>query len=185
MTPQSRAILRWEIAGATFIILAGSALHFAFGWTGGWRPAALIAAVNESIWEHLKLAFWPALFWAFLPQKGSNLRFLGRLAVKGFTLILTAVLIVIIFKSYTAVLGRNLLPLDIGTFILAVLFGQVASAALSLHAMAVPALLPLGLSLLVVQLAAYTSFTFYPPDLWLFIDSRNGLRGIPSILTNS
>lgn len=50
MTQQSRTILCWEIIGAIFIIFAGSALHFVFGWVGGWRPVALIAAVNESVW---------------------------------------------------------------------------------------------------------------------------------------
>ncbi|MDH3669262.1 MAG: DUF6512 family protein [Paracoccaceae bacterium] len=179
MTPRSRAILRWEITGAIFTILVGSALHFVFGWTGGWRPVALIAAVNESIWEHLKLAFWPGLFWALLPRRGLELPLQGRLAGKGIALTLTAVLIVMIFKSYTAILGHNLLPLDIGTFVLAVMIGQIVSAALSIYGMPSPAPLAVGLSLLVIQLAAYAFFTFYPPDFWLFIDSRNGLRGIP------
>ena len=179
MTPRARAILRWEIEGAIFIILVGSALHFVFGWTGGWRPVALITAVKESIWEHLKLAFWPGLFWALVPQKRLELPLSQRLAGKGFGLLLTAVLIVTIFKSYTAILGQNLLPLDIGTFVLAVLIGQVASAVLSIHGMSAPALRTLGLGLLSVQLAAYALFTFFPLDLWLFVDSRNGLRGIP------
>lgn len=178
MTPRARTILRWEIEGAVFIILVGSALHFVFAWTGGWRPVALIAAVNESIWEHLKLAFWPSLFWAFIPRTSLELPVLQRLAAKGFALLLVAVLIVTIFTSYTAILGQNLLPLDIGTFVIAVLIGQVVSAVLSIHGMSAPALRTLGLSLLSVQLAAYALFTFFPPDLWLFVDSRNGLRGI-------
>jgi hypothetical protein len=34
-------------------------LHFAFGWSGRWLPLALVAPVNESVWEHLKMAYWP------------------------------------------------------------------------------------------------------------------------------
>lgn len=179
MTSHSRAILYWELSGALFIILAGSALHFAFGWSGGWRPLGLIAAVNESIWEHLKLAFWPGLLWAALPGKTRNLKLADRLATRGVTLVLTAVLIVAIFESYTAILGDNLLPLDIGTFMLAVLAGQRAAAALTMHKPPGPALRALGLGLLAVQVAAYGAFTFYPPDFWLFTDSRNGLQGLP------
>ena len=181
MRQRTRAILRWEIAGTIFIIVVGSALHFVFGWTGGWRPVAVIAAVNESIWEHLKLAFWPGLFWAFLPPKCVELPLLERLAAKGFTLFLTAVLIVTIFTSYTAILGHNLLLLDIGTFVLAVVIGQSASAAIGIYGMPGSALFLIGLSLLIAQLTAYAFLTYYPPDLWLFVDSRNGLRGMPPI----
>ena len=181
MRQRTRAILRWEIAGTIFIIVVGSALHFVFGWTGGWRPVAAIAAVNESIWEHLKLAFWPGLFWAFLPLKCVKLPLLERLAAKGFTLFLTAVLIVTIFTSYTTILGHNLLLLDIGTFVLAVVIGQSVSAAIGIYGMPGSVLFLIGLSLLIAQLTAYAFLTYYPPDLWLFADSRNGLRGIPPI----
>lgn len=59
-------IFRWEIAGAVLISLAGSLFHFVFEFFNKWPPLALIAAVNESTWEHLKLAFWPALVYALI-----------------------------------------------------------------------------------------------------------------------
>jgi hypothetical protein len=58
-------ILRWELVGIVVIILAGSALHFVFEWTHYWRPAVVVAAVNESTWEHL-LGFWPGLLFALV-----------------------------------------------------------------------------------------------------------------------
>jgi len=82
-TRAARAILSREMAGAAFVILVGSALHFVFDWTGGWRPAALFAAVNESIWEHLKLAFWPGLAWALVPPGSGGTSLAERLAVRG------------------------------------------------------------------------------------------------------
>jgi len=60
------AALRWELAGIAVIFLAGSALHSAFDWTGHWRPIAWFAPVNESVWEHLKLAFWPGILYTML-----------------------------------------------------------------------------------------------------------------------
>lgn len=59
-------ILGWQAAGAIFIISLGSALHFLFSWLGGWTPVALLAAVNESVWEHLKLVFWPGLIFSLI-----------------------------------------------------------------------------------------------------------------------
>ncbi|MEM4188473.1 MAG: DUF6512 family protein, partial [Candidatus Hadarchaeum sp.] len=61
----NKKLFYWTIAGTFFIIFFGSFLHFAFELSGNFRPLALIAAVNESTWEHLKLAFWPAfIFYA-------------------------------------------------------------------------------------------------------------------------
>lgn len=59
-------IFSWEVVGAILISFAGSLLHFVFELFNGWPPLALTAAVNESTWEHLKLAFWPALVYALI-----------------------------------------------------------------------------------------------------------------------
>jgi hypothetical protein len=178
MTLQPRAIFRWEIAGAVFIVIAGSALHFAFGWTSRWWPIAAFAAVNESIWEHLKLAFWPGLVWASATYRAVGLSWSENLSIKGITLLLTACLIVGIFVCYSSILGRNILVLDIGTFVLAVFIGQFASALLIIRKVRRRELVRLGLTLLLTQLAAYSLFTFYPPDFWLFVDTRTGTVGI-------
>ncbi len=61
-----RAVLKWEVWGILFIIFVGSSLHFLFALSGSWRAIAWLAAVNESAWEHLKMAFWPTLLWALL-----------------------------------------------------------------------------------------------------------------------
>ena len=50
---------RW-IAAFVLTALAGSALHFAYELCP--MPlVGLFAPVNESVWEHLKLLFWPFL----------------------------------------------------------------------------------------------------------------------------
>jgi hypothetical protein len=178
MALQARTVFRWEITGALFIVVAGSALHFAFAWTNRWWPLAVFAAVNESIWEHLKLAFWPGLFWAAVTFRAVGVSWSENLSIKGVTLLLTACLIVGIFVSYSHILGRNILILDIGTFALAVFIGQLASALLIIRTVKDRKPVRLGLALLFVQLAAYSLFTFYPPNLWLFVDSRTETVGI-------
>ncbi|MFX0202676.1 MAG: DUF6512 family protein, partial [Candidatus Hodarchaeota archaeon] len=57
----NKTILRWELVGFIVIFIIGSMLHFVFELFNKWSPIGLIAAVNESVWEHLKLAFWPAV----------------------------------------------------------------------------------------------------------------------------
>ena len=54
-------LLIWEIACIFWIAFAGALLHFAFELSDYWKPMAFIAAVNESVWEHQKMFFWPFL----------------------------------------------------------------------------------------------------------------------------
>ena len=49
----------WQLAGFIFTGVAGVLLHFLFEWTGKSIFVAPFAAVNESIWEHMKLLFVP------------------------------------------------------------------------------------------------------------------------------
>ena len=175
-----RYILRWELWGAIFIILLGSLFHFTFEWSGYYRPIAIIAAVNESVWEHLKLAFWPGLFWAILEANKFQTTALKFWSVKGYGLLVAPGLIIVVFYSYTALLGRNVLIVDIVTFIIAIVLGQIVTAKLlsakSIHFLA----RVVGLVLLLCQLGMYSTFTFYPPPYAFFEDSRDGTIGIPN-----
>jgi len=181
MTRHGRwTISRFELVGAAFMVIAGSALHFVFDWADGWRPLAVVAAVNESIWEHLKLAFWPGAAWAMFAPAPRGLRRTEIVAAKALTLLVTASLVVGVFTSYTAILGRNLLPLDIGTFVLAIVIGQALSGLLlSRDALSGSARRQTGLAVFGAQLVAYGMLTFFPPDHWLFIETSSGVRGIP------
>lgn len=98
---------------------------------------------------------------------------------KGYGLLVAPILIIIIFYGYTAILGRNILALDIATFMIAIVIGQLVTAKL-LTGNLMPVLVRrIGVCLLLSQIVAYGTFTFYPPPFPLFIDSRNGTSGIP------
>ena len=59
-------LLCWEVVCIVWIAMAGSLLHFAFELSEYWRPMAVMAAVNESAWEHTKMYFWPGLLFALV-----------------------------------------------------------------------------------------------------------------------
>jgi hypothetical protein len=68
----NKKVLIYEIAGTAFIIFLGSAFHFTYEFSGRFAIVGAFSAVNESVWEHLKLAFWPSLIWLlieYLPIK--------------------------------------------------------------------------------------------------------------------
>lgn len=174
----NRRILFYELAGIIFIILFGSLLHFTFEWSGRQIAVGVFSAVNESVWEHLKLGFWSAI--AFALFEFSQLRRVANnfLLAKAVGIYLIPTVIVVIFYSYTAIIGESLLAVDILTFIIAVILGQAASYKLmmwkplpaKLNVFSIVALLLLG--------AAFLLFTFNPPRLPLFQDPVTGGYGI-------
>jgi len=54
---KEKPILIFELLGIVFIVLVGSALHFTFELSGDNPLVGVFSAVNESVWEHLKLGF--------------------------------------------------------------------------------------------------------------------------------
>lgn len=104
-------ILSWVAA------FLGTLNHFLYFLSGQSPIVALFCPVNESVWEHLKLLYFPFLFvsiWEYLSLHPVVLpffycRYLGVLLGMFFT--------VSVFYTYSGILGRNFLILDILLFI--------------------------------------------------------------------
>lgn len=60
------SIPRWQLVGFLFTGILGTFLHFLFDITGQAMVAGLFSAVNESIWEHMKLLFYPMLLFVVM-----------------------------------------------------------------------------------------------------------------------
>jgi hypothetical protein len=174
----ARAAQWWELTGIPLVFLAGSALHFAFEWCGRSLVVAPFVSVNESVWEHLKLAFWPALAYAAAEYLAFGCRVDGFVAAKSIGILVMPTCIVGLFYGYKAVLGHHLLWLDILIFLVAVSAGQVISCLLlaarnpqgQVGRFGVGAVALLGLCFMV--------FTFWPPRLPIFRDSTSGRYGL-------
>ena len=60
------------IAGILCVSILGTLLHFTYRWSGRNPLIGLIAPVNESVWEHMKLLFFShAPVWT-VELKGSD-----------------------------------------------------------------------------------------------------------------
>ncbi len=170
-----KKILRFELAGAVFIILLGSMLHFTFELSGGNPVVGVFSAVNESVWEHLKLAYWPAL--AYMVIEHRRLKTVGSfLAAKIIGICLMPVIIVFSFYTYNFFIAENLL-MDVIIFIAAVVIGQLASYRLMAREN-LRAYGRIGLLTLVSAAIVFTVFTFNPPKLAVFQDPVSGGYGI-------
>ena len=59
-----KRLLLWEAAGFLIAAAGGTLLHFLYEWSGEQLLAAVISAVNESTWEHMKLLFVPVFLFS-------------------------------------------------------------------------------------------------------------------------
>jgi hypothetical protein len=174
-----KQIRKWELIGIAVIAGVGAVMHFAFEWSGELRPVAVFAAVNESVWEHLKLTYWPALLYAAISYrklKGLSDNFTIAKAV-GIYVMPAAILA--LFYAYTAITGSDNLIADIAIFVVAIALGQLASYKILTLPQLSRRLYILAVVGLVVLGVLYALFTFYPPQAHIFRDSVTGSYGIP------
>lgn len=162
-----------------FIIILGSVLHFTFEWSGNQPLVGLFSAINESVWEHLKLAFWPALLFALieypiLKEVVNNFAFAKTIGVY-----LMVIMIPVVFYSYTAVTGKSIFVIDISSFIVAVIVGQLSSYKLLKYRKLAGNFNKVSLIALVLLGLTFVLFTFYPPQLPIFKDPITGKSGLP------
>jgi len=178
--PERKLAFGYELAGIVFIVIIGTILHFTFELSGNQPVVGVFSAVNESVWEHLKLGFWPALVWALIEyryiKKSTNNFFFAKTV----GIYLIPIVIPILFYSYTAVLGESVLVIDILTFVVAVIVGQLVSYKLLTYRELPDMLNKISLVALVLLGVAFVLFTFYPPHLPLFRDPVTGEYGITS-----
>jgi len=112
------------IAETVAITLIGSLLHFTYEWSGKNKFVAIFSAVNESTWEHIKLAL-SATFVCTLVDiwwLGDNPNYW---VARSMSFLVPIVAIPIIFYGYTSFTKRAILPIDIGSFVVAAFLGTL------------------------------------------------------------
>jgi hypothetical protein len=179
-TLQKRTILNYELVGMVFIIILGSLFHFTFELSGFNPVVGAFSAVNESIWEHLKLGFWPLIIFSAVEywkiKNKTNNFFLAK-ATAACTIIL---IIPVIFYSYTSITHEAILTIDIGSFFIAVVVGQFLSYKLLSFKEQSKTVELISIIVLAVLAVLFIVFTFYPPHLPPFQDGITGEYGILS-----
>ena len=171
---------KWILWGIPAIFLLGALFHFTYNLLGKGAWAGTFSAVNESTWEHMKLAVFPTLFWwigYYILKKQNYSICAGRWFWGALTSLLTSLLLIpLLFYGYTQALGVGSTVVDILIFLVAVLAGQLLGLHVYRYGTAQSSLLPL--ILLVFIGAAFLVFTFSTPQIPLFRDPISGRYGI-------
>jgi hypothetical protein len=175
---QKNLILRYELFGMLFISVLGGMLHFTFELSGYNPIVGTFSAVNESVWEHLKLGFWPILLFTIIEytsiKNQTNNFFLAKNA-SAYAIILV---IPAIFYSYTSITAESIFMIDILSFIIAVIIGQFLSYKILTYKQLSKNSKWVSLIALAILAILFAVFTFYPPHLPPFQDPITGEYGI-------
>lgn len=150
------------------ISIAGTLLHFVYEWSGENKFVGLFSAVNESVWEHLKLLFFPAVVYsvfeyafdrecrAYKPLSATLGIFIGLLTI------------VSLFYTYKGILGFDLAAVDITIYYIAVAVFLFSEKVVAKNLDAIPIYNIAAIILILITTAAFFCFTFYPPSLNIF-----------------
>ena len=107
--------------GILWTIVLGTLSHFFYQWSHENILIGLFSPVNESVWEHLKLLFFPALTYMFIEQKAMGKAMPGLLGKNLLGLFAGLLVMPLLFYGYTAFSGKSILLVDIGIFCVGVL----------------------------------------------------------------
>ena len=108
------------IIGAVFTIITGTLLHFVYEWSGESLFVGIFSPINESVWEHLKLLFFPMSVWILIGYFIFGKKFKTYIPSAVIGILSGMILIPMWFYTYTVFTGKPILFLDILSFIISV-----------------------------------------------------------------
>ena len=107
------------------ISIVGTLSHFLYDLTNHNKFVGLFAAVNESTWEHIKIALTPTLLWSlvdgFLYGINPNY-FLAKIV----SLVVIIVLMPLLFYGHKYIAKKDYFIFDIATFYIVIICSQLA-----------------------------------------------------------
>ena len=172
-----QTISRWQLAGFLVTSVLGTFLHFLFDLTGGSLVAALFSAVNESIWEHIKLIYYPMLLVSLLEYRAWGKTVEGFWCVKLRGMLLALVMIPDLYYTYTGALGVSADWFNVTIFFItaaAVYYTETKHFRENRHGL-LDGRICFALLLVIGVLFIY--FTFRTPRIPLFRDPVTGTYG--------
>ncbi|HHU23512.1 MAG: DUF6512 family protein [Bacilli bacterium] len=162
-------MLKKEIIANVFMIVLGTLMHFAYQLSNQNPIVGMFVPINESVWEHLKLLFFPGLFYflgeTFFQKEKLPHQWIAFIfsQFKGLIFIPTS------FYTYTGIIGKHFLIIDIVIFVLAVFLSNRLKYRLLKEKRDYPRWTnPFVVMAVLVLIGLFWGFTFFPPALPFF-----------------
>ena len=170
------SLWRRQIGGFLFTAVGGILLHYLYDWFP-FPPVALVSAVNESIWEHMKLLYVPLTLFALIGGRCMAMNYPGYWCAKWWGTLAGLAAIPLLYYTYTGALGVSADWFNIFIYFVA------AAVALGLETHLLRHHLPCrhpgwARWLLIGLWGVFILFTFATPHLPLFRDPLTETYGI-------
>ncbi len=168
-----RFVKVYQWIGIVVVCILSVPFHFLYEWLGENTVVGLFFPINESIWEHLKLVFWPLLVWWILGyiifKHRKDLDSKKWFTAAAFSIMFSMIFIVAWYYTWVYALHVESSIIDIGSLFIAVPIAQLI--AIHLYKVVTPRTLYLILSIVLLMLFSgmFIWFTLNTPDLPLFI----------------
>ena len=160
---------RYTIIGIFFVLITGTLAHFLYDWTDNNHIVGFFTPINESIWEHMKLLFFPMLIYSLIMIFKFHKKYSCITSALCFGIFVGALLIPLFYYAYTYILGKNAFILDISIFILSIIIAFWLSYKLTLSCRLESYTSALCI-LVGVLFICFLIFTYHTPDAIIFQD---------------
>ena len=169
---------RLEAFGGAVVFAIASFLHYFYDLTHGSILGTLFGAVNESVWEHLKIFTLAYIFWAIIELFWAKPPLRQFVWGKALGLYFLCVSIAAFFYLYTPIIGKPILALDLISSLIFAFLSHYISYKVTLLRTNRGQNFYTGVMMIFLALVMILSFTYYPPKAPLFQDYSTGMYGI-------
>lgn len=164
---------RFTLIGIVFVLVTGSLAHFVYDWSSQNFIIGFFFPVSESTWEHMKLVFFPMLLYDLFMYSRLKEDYPCLASTLPAGILSGTFLIPVLFYTYSGILGKNYMVLDIATFVIAALFAFMRIYRLTLSCKGNSFLFLLQAAV-IVTFVCFLLFTYLPPELGLFVSPVMG-----------
>ena len=173
-----KKLKKLEIIGAIAVVVGSFLFHFLFEWTGGNRVIALVSAVNESIWEHVKIVFFPYLIFTIVEYFILKPDLTRYLAAKMTGLVFIPLAMISFYYTYSGILGFRITALDIASAVVWSILAFVISYKMYCSNLKIEKIAGWMTAIGIIFTLMLFFFTYFPPHIALFQDGLTGQFGI-------
>lgn len=171
----NKVILKLTVLGFFFISIIGTLSHFVYEWSGYNKIIGAFFPVNESVWEHMKMAVIPSFLWLVIEYSITK-KFFPK--AKLVSLLTTMITIPLLYYIYMLFLNKENVIIDIIIFYLAIGFGQYVFYRITKKCVNNKSTNNTSIILLSLIFISFVLFTYITPKLDIFKDKNNNTYSI-------
>ncbi|MGN1457267.1 MAG: DUF6512 family protein [Acutalibacteraceae bacterium] len=159
----------WSVTGFFVVCILGTVNHYLYEWCENNSIIGAFVPVNESVWEHLKLLFFPFMLFVIVEFIVYGRHIKGFLFSDFIGVMYGLIFIPVAFYAYSSIIGKSVVFVDVLIFIVSVAisfyirYKRIKNENDNKYYLNIPAvILFLGVAALMIGL------TYFPPSTAIF-----------------